>query len=345
MRVLKGLIVFVVLFAVVAIGVAFVLPGSAHVERSITIDRPASQVFAVVNSYRRFNDWSPWADRDPNAHYAVSGPVSGVGARQSWVGDPNTVGSGSQQIVASTPNTSVTTQLDFGNRGQAEARFLLAAQGQGTKVTWTLDAQAPLALDGRLASNAIGRYVALFMDRIVGPDYDAGLRKLKALVESFAAVDVSGVSGEATQLAPRKIYFISAHSQATAESAKAVLTEAYASLGKYLRDAGIAMQGPPLTITTTWDAGGWTFDAAMPVERNDAATRDTIQAGTTYAGPALKFLHVGPYDALGATITKAYAWAEAVGYKTTGRLIEDYLSDPGTTPADQLETSITIPIE
>jgi len=83
MRLIKGLIVFLVLLVAVLIGVAFVLPASAHVERSITIARPAAQVFAVVNSYRRFNEWSPWAAKDPSAHYTVSGPVAGVGAKHS----------------------------------------------------------------------------------------------------------------------------------------------------------------------------------------------------------------------------------------------------------------------
>src|SRR6516162_7256303 len=109
MRLIKGLLVFLFVLVVALIGVAFVLPGSAHVERSITIDRPASVVFAVLNSYRRFNEWSPWADKDPNAAYTVTGPVSGVGAKQSWHGDPKTVGSGSQEIVESKPNESVTT--------------------------------------------------------------------------------------------------------------------------------------------------------------------------------------------------------------------------------------------
>ncbi len=345
MRFIKGLIVFLLVLAAALVGVAFVLPSSAHVERSITIERPASEVFAVLNSYRRFNDWSPWAARDPNAHYTVSGPVSGVGAKQSWQGDPKTVGSGSQEIVESKPNESVTTALDFGDMGQATARFVLAPAGKGTRVTWALDTRAPLALDGKILWNATGRYIGLFMDRMVGPDYEAGLANLKKLVESFPDVDIGGVTGEFVKLAPRRIYFISANSGADAESAKAVLTVAYAKLGKYLQDAGIQMAGPPLTITTSRDANGWKFDAGVPVERNDAPTREDIQAGSTYAGNAVQFVHVGPYERIGDTLTKAYAWLAVQGYRPKDRLIEDYVSDPGSTPADQLQTRLTLPVE
>ena len=345
MRLIKGLLVFLFVLVVALIGVAFVLPGSAHVERSITIDRPASVVFAVLNGYRRFNDWSPWAGKDPTAAYTVTGPVSGVGAKQSWHGDPKTVGSGSQEIVASKPNESVTTALDFGDMGKANARFVLAPTGAGTKVTWSLDTIAPLGLDGQILWNAIGRYMGLFMDRMVGPDYEAGLANLKKLVEGLPNVDISGVNGEIVELASRKIYFVTASSGTDPESAKAVLTVAYGKLGKYLQDTGVAMQGPPLTITTNWDKDGWKFDAAVPVDRNDVATREDIQSGATYAGRAAQFVHVGPYDRIGDTLTKAFAWLAAQGYTPKGRLIEDYISDPGKTPVEQLQTRLTIPVE
>src|SRR4029077_13297832 len=138
MRFLKRLVVLLVVLIVLAIGVAFVLPGSAHVERSTTIARPPSVVFAVLNSYRRFKDWSPWVEKDPHAHYTISGPVAGVGAKESWVGDPRTVGTGSQEIIESKPNVWAPTALDFVDMGKASARFLLSADGKSTRVIWTL---------------------------------------------------------------------------------------------------------------------------------------------------------------------------------------------------------------
>ena len=345
MRFLKRLVLVLLVLVMVAIGAAFLLPGSAHVERSTTIARPPSMVFAVLNSYRRFNDWSPWFGKDPHAHYTITGPAAGVGAKQSWTGDPKTVGTGSQEIIESKPDQSVTTALDFGDMGKASARFLLSADGKGTRVTWTLDTQAPLALDGQLLWNTVGRYMGLFMDGMVGPDYESGLAKLKTLVETFPDVDIGGVSGEAVTVTPRPIYFVSASSGPGAESAKAVLTEAYAKLGKYLGDNGLTMQGAPLTITTSYDKSGWKFDAAIPVDRNNAATRDDIQSGATYGGTAVQFVHVGPYDKLSDTITKAEAWLSVQGYKVTDRLIEEYVSDPGNTPPEQLKTKVTIPVQ
>jgi effector-binding domain-containing protein len=347
MRFLKNLLLFLIVVIVALIGIAFVLPSSAHVERSITINRPASQVFAVLNSYRRFNDWSPWAAKDPNTKYSMTGPASGVGAKFSWQGDPKTVGSGSQEITESTPTSSITTALDFGDMGKARAHFALTpdAAPTATKVVWTLDTQAPLALDGEIVWNVVGRYMGLFMDKMVGPDYEQGLAKLKNVVEGFPAADITGVQGEEVQRVAQKIYFVSASCGTDADSAKVVLTDAYGKLGEFMKANALGMQGAPMTITTSYDANGWKFDAAMPVDRNDAATSGDIKSGETYAGKAVQFTHVGGYDKIGDTVQKAYAWLAVQGYKPKDRLIEEYISDPGNTPPDQLQTRLVIPVQ
>jgi effector-binding domain-containing protein len=33
------------------------------------------------------------------------------------------------------------------------------------------------------------------------------------------------------------------------------------------------------------------------------------------------------------------------GYKVRGRLMEEYVSDPGNTPPEQLKTKVTIPVQ
>ena len=176
MRILKFLFGLLLLLAVIVVVGGFLLPDTVHVERSITIDRPPSQVFAVLNSYKRFNEWSPWAAKDPNATYAYSGPESGVGAKLEWKGDPKTVGAGSQEIVASVPDQRIDVKLDFLEHGKATASYLLTPEGQGTKVVWSFDTS--------FEGNLIGRWFGLMMEKMLAPDYEAGLASLKKLVES-----------------------------------------------------------------------------------------------------------------------------------------------------------------
>ena len=337
MRFLRNLLVALAAIVLLLVAIGFFLPDSTHVERATTIARPPSEVFAVLNGFRRFNDWSPWASADPQARYTYAGPAAGVGARFAWSGNKE-VGTGSQEIVESRPGELIRTALDFGDMGKAMATFRLAPAGDGTLVTWGLDVGA----GGKL----IGRYFNLLMDHMVGPDYEKGLARLKTLVESFPAADISGVQGEEVQRTAQRIYFVSTSCGTDAESAKAAIGAAYGKIGRVMQGNGSQMQGAPMTITTSYDKDGWKFDAVIAVDRNDAsADAPDVQAGVTYAGKAVQFTHVGPYDRIGDTITKAYAWTAVQGYKPKDRLIEEYISDPGNTPPEQLQTRLVIPVE
>ncbi|MFD0739278.1 hypothetical protein ACFQZQ_08305 [Lysobacter koreensis] len=59
MKALKGLFYVVVALGLVFAGGGFLLPSSTHVERSITIQRSPGDIYAMLNSYQRFNQWSP----------------------------------------------------------------------------------------------------------------------------------------------------------------------------------------------------------------------------------------------------------------------------------------------
>ena len=181
-------------FIAMALFVAFIitgylLPTHAYVERSITVDRPAKELFVIVNSYQNFEQWSPWAERDPNATYVITGPDSGVGARMSWSGEPNLVGTGWQEIVGSTPYQQIDIQLDFDSQGIANSRFTFEPAGKATLVTWSFDSNLTEGLnffDGFLA-----RYFGLLFDRWIGNDYEKGLANLKALAESQPESELS----------------------------------------------------------------------------------------------------------------------------------------------------------
>lgn len=168
----------VVLAALIAIigGGGFLLPSSAHVERSTVINVPEAQVFAMVNSFERFNEWSPWAKLDPNTRYAFTGPVSGVGAGMSWMSDNAAVGNGSQEIIESTAPTLVRVALKFDGQDSAISFHRLEPMETGTKVTWGFDAE--------FGNDVIGRWFGLLMfDSMIGGDYEKGLSSLKTVLE------------------------------------------------------------------------------------------------------------------------------------------------------------------
>lgn len=112
---------------------------------------------------------------DPSAKYTYSGPASGVGAKLAWVGN-SSVGSGSQEIIESVPDGRIVNALDFSG-SQAKATFRLTPDGNGTRVTWSLDSEH--------GYNPINRlFGAFLLDGMVGKDYEKGLAKLKGVLES-----------------------------------------------------------------------------------------------------------------------------------------------------------------
>jgi uncharacterized protein YndB with AHSA1/START domain len=176
MRILKWLgIVLAALAALFVLG-GLLLPDRSVVERETVIARPPAVVFAALDGFARFNEWSPWRDDDPTATYTLEGPARGVGARLRWQGEQ---GAGSQEIIALDPPRSIAVALDFGQDGGAQAQFLLRPEGDRTRLTWRFE----FAAEGSWS----GRWFSLLLDRFVGADYERGLAALKTLLESEPA--------------------------------------------------------------------------------------------------------------------------------------------------------------
>lgn len=192
MAALKYLVIGVLLLTTVVIGAGFMLPDTAHLERSIVVNAKPNTVFTVLNSYRLFNQWSPWADLDPRTTYEFSGPESGVGARQAWSSQSPDVGSGSQEIIESVPDRLVRQKLVFNDFDtENTATQTLTPEGDGTRIVWSYDTQ--------FGGSLLLRYFGLILDGMLGPDYERGLQKLKTLVERLPMTDSSALSVEPTE--------------------------------------------------------------------------------------------------------------------------------------------------
>ncbi len=176
MRILGVVLGIVVVIAAAVVVGGFLLPSEQFVSRSVVVEADQAEVFALVNDYRQFNRWSPWAAKDPDTKYEFSGPDSGVGAKMSWQSEDPNVGSGSQEIIEVEPGSRVRTRLTFeGFDSASYASFKLEPADTGTRVTWEFEAN----LD-----SLIGRYMGLMMDKWVGADYEQGLARLKEIAEA-----------------------------------------------------------------------------------------------------------------------------------------------------------------
>src|SRR5580765_1934475 len=251
--ILKKIFLALAVLIVLLAAIGMLLPRNVHVERSIVIDAPAATVFALLDGYKQFNKWSPWAVHDPNAKYTYDGPEFGVGAKQSWVGDPKTVGTGSQEIVEAKPYELVKSKLEFAGAGPAAATFALSPDNAGTKVVWGLDCD--------MGKGPVGRYFGLMMDRMVGKDFESGLSRMKTLAESFPKADFAGLNVEAVTTTPATVAYVASESSKDMKEIAAAIGAGYGKVGAFMKANGLKQAGPVLTINNRWDDTGYGFDA------------------------------------------------------------------------------------
>jgi hypothetical protein len=176
-----------VVLGVIVVGVGGLMaaattqPDNIHVERSLVMAASPADVHAQVNDFNKFVEWSPWDAKDPNATRTVSDPAGGVGASYSWSGNED-VGAGSMTMTRVEPNF-IGQKLEFTAPMESSADIGLAMvpEGDGTKVTWTMDMPSNFMLK---VMNTVGM---ADIDAAVGPDFEQGLKNLKVKAEADAA--------------------------------------------------------------------------------------------------------------------------------------------------------------
>lgn len=166
-------------FAVLLAGIllfATTRPDTFRVERKIVISAAPERVQAQISNFRHWRAWSPYEKKDPAMKRSYRGPESGVGAQYSWEGDGN-VGSGRMEVISATPQ-EVRIKLDFLVPFEAHntAIFSFTPQSNGTEVSWAMEGPVPY----------FAKIIHLFfnMDKMVGPDFEAGLADLKIVSET-----------------------------------------------------------------------------------------------------------------------------------------------------------------
>ncbi len=318
--------------------VGILLPRYVHVERSIEIASPASTIFVLLNGYKTFTSWSPWAARDPAAIYEYSGPDSGVGARMSWSGDPRLVGNGWQEITGSEPYSMVRTHLDFDQQGQADTYFQISEAGSGVHLTWGFDTD--LVAGQGFLGGILAKYFGLFFDRWIGSDYELGLARLKVFAESLPAEDFSDLTVEVLEIKALDILYVSCGVSQQAGDIADVLDAAYQEISAFITENELEINGGRMAITRAWDEEGYRLDAAIPVIMKPLDLTGNVRAGQSPFGPFVRVIHRGPYESMTPSYEKLAAYMAAHGLREGSVSWEYYVSGPVQTPDESLITHI-----
>ncbi len=175
MKVLKWVGIGVGIFIVLLLVVPLLLPSTFHAERSIVINRSPQLAYWLVADLTQWEQWSPWREQEPTAVYTFSKPSFIAGSKMDWNGD--TVGVGNLTNVELEEGKRIVSKLVFIEDGEMISTIVWKFEpvAQGTKVTWSMDGDAEYLL---------GRIFGVFIDGMIGPDFERGLENLKQVAES-----------------------------------------------------------------------------------------------------------------------------------------------------------------
>ncbi|MBP7400952.1 MAG: SRPBCC family protein [Chitinophagales bacterium] len=147
-----------------------------HIEKSIIINKPKSEIFDFLKLIKNQNQFSVWNMKDPNQQTTEQGTDGTVGYIYTWDSKDKNVGAGAQEIKAITPGEIIEYELRFERpmKNTAQSKFLFESVSENqTKVIW--DFRGPTKFPMSLFKGLIAK--------MLGKDLAKSLENLKAKLE------------------------------------------------------------------------------------------------------------------------------------------------------------------
>ena len=150
--------------------------------------------------------------------------------------------------------------------------------------------------------------------------------------------------GEEVTMTAKPIVYL--RGTATWDNAYESLVDAFKSVRGFLEREKITADGPAITIYLATDDTGFQYHAAVPVAEPPKETpRGDLAVGKSPEGKALKFVHRGSYDAMDTTYDAITNYLDQKGLEAKDLFIEQYVTDPVTTPEDKLVIEVYVPVK
>lgn len=178
MKILKKLLFVVLTLVGIILLAALFVDGKYAVVKEIEINKPKEEVFNYIKYLQNQDDYSVWANMDPDMKKTYKGVDGEVGFISAWESNDENVGKGEQEIIA----------IDEGNRIDFELRFELPFEATDqaymsttkitdnkTNVTW--------AFNGEMSYPTNLMLLFMDMEDMLGDDLGTGLSNLKQVLE------------------------------------------------------------------------------------------------------------------------------------------------------------------
>ncbi len=321
MKITKIFLLTLVALVAIAATVGFLSPSHVHVERSITIIAPRDVIHGQINDLKNWTKWSPWHRMDTAMQIEYNSIPTGAGAGYTWKSNHKKVGNGEMTITASTQDT-ISTAMNFMENGVATSNFIFSASDSVTKVTWTMESD--------MGMNPIGRIFGLFMDKMIGPDFESGLANLKQVAESIPTGPKTYRGYEVKEEdAVEKVYIVKKDSMSW-DSIETFCSKNIPAIFEAIGKAKLEITGAVSSLYFNWDSVSKTavMAVAVPVA-GDAKTK--VKGFETLVVPAGKNLHIvymGSYNSIGNAHYAMDEYMKENNFLQGSPVTEEYILGP-----------------
>lgn len=309
------LITLVALFLILGI----VAPKKSHLERSASINAKPETVQNIVARFSESKHWNPFLEKDPNVVVTMEGQDGTVGSKYTWKGNKD-VGAGSQTISKLEPGL-VETALHFETAmgGDASAAMKIVEENGGTsKATWSFDMISPYPW------NAMNLFIS--MDKLLGPDYEKGLAKLKTYAESIANKKYRGY--EVNVMDSKGHSYVGLRKTIAIKDGAKYFKDSEAAITAALNKAGKEMDGMLVGLYYNYDEKAGITDMAVATSVKGGGPIPGLTSFDILAGKDIFVNYYGAYDKTGEAHYAIDDYMKEKGIKNSYPVIESYMTDP-----------------
>jgi len=178
MYILKFVLIGIIGLVVLLLIVALFTKKEYGVIREVTINKPKSEVFDYVKLLKNQENFSVWANRDPQMKKDYRGSDGTVGYVSAWDSKMKDVGKGDQEIKKVTDGERIDYELRFIEPFASTSSAYMVFEGVSdtqTKVKWGFTGKMKYPMNLLL--------LTMDMEGMIGKDFQDGLNKLKAILE------------------------------------------------------------------------------------------------------------------------------------------------------------------
>lgn len=178
MKIFRRILSVIGLIIAIPLVVAMFVKKDYAVEEEIIINKPKQEVYNYIVLLENQNNYSKWANMDPEMEKTFRGKDGTVGFVSAWASTDKNVGSGEQEITKIIEGERIEYELRFKEPMESTEYAYMTVESvseQQTRVKWGFYGKMEYPMNLML----------LFMDfsQMIGDDFKVGLNRLKAILE------------------------------------------------------------------------------------------------------------------------------------------------------------------